>query len=104
MAVTEPHPAHYDGAPPADHPPATGLRRHPWRRRSLIAAGTLLAAAVTVLGVLAGTYQPLEFGGQSAFGNGYFPSLPNGTGLRLVNTFGGQTGSSTCRRSPASSP
>jgi hypothetical protein len=47
---------------------------------------------VTVLGVLARTYQPLEFGGQSAFGNGYFPSLPNGTGLRLVNTFGSQTG------------
>ncbi len=94
MAVTEPRPAHYDGAPPADQPPATNRRRHPWRRRSLLAAGTLLAAAVTVLGVLAGTYQPIEFGGQwsTASGSNYFPELPSGTGLRSVNTFAAQTG------------
>jgi hypothetical protein len=96
MAITEPHPAHHepaqnDGEPPAADPPVQ-RRRHPWRRRALIALGALLAAAVTVLGVLAGTYQPLEFGGQWGTGNGYFPGLPSGTGLRSVNTFGDQTG------------
>jgi hypothetical protein len=93
MAITGPHPAHHEpaqaaGEPPSADPPVQ-RRRHPWRRRALITLGALLAAAVTVLGVLAGTYQPLEFGGQWG---GSFPGLPNGTGLRDVNTFGGQTG------------
>jgi hypothetical protein len=49
---------------------------------------------VIVLGVLAGTYQPLGFGGQwsTAGGSNYFPDLPGGTGLRSVNTFGEHTG------------
>jgi hypothetical protein len=98
MAVTEPHSAHYEAAPndaepPSGGPPVQGRRRHPWRRRTLLGLGALLAA-VTVLGVLAGTYQPLEFGGQwsTASGSNYFPGLPSGTGLRSVNTFGSQTG------------
>jgi hypothetical protein len=98
MALTEHHsarhePAPADGGPPSADPPVQ-RRRHPWRRRSLIALGALLAAAVTALGVLAGTYQPVEFGGQwsTASGSNYFPGLPSGTGLRSVNTFGEQTG------------
>jgi hypothetical protein len=98
MAITEPHPAHHEPAPNDGNPPSgdrpVQRRRHPWRRRSLIALGALLAAAVTVLGVLAGTYQPVEFGGQwsTASGSNYFPGLPSGTGLRSVNTFGEQIG------------
>jgi hypothetical protein len=98
MAITEPHSAHHQpapdgGEPPSGDPPLQQRRRHPWRRRSLIAGGALLAA-VTVLGVLAGTYQPIEFGGQwsTASGSNYFPGLPSGTGLRSVNTFGEHTG------------
>jgi hypothetical protein len=97
MAITESHPAHQpaptDGGPPSADPPVQ-RRRHPWRRRSLIALGALLAAAVTILGVLAGTYQPLGFGGQwsTASGSNYFPGLPSGTGLRAVNTFGEHDG------------
>jgi hypothetical protein len=99
MAITEPHSARHETAPdggesPSGGPPARPRRHHPWRRRSLIAAGALLAAAVMVLGILAGTYQPLGFGGQwsTASGSNYFPGLPSGTGLRSVNTFGEHTG------------
>ena len=88
MAVTESRPAPHDGEPPAvDGPGRT--RRHPWRRRALVAVGALLAAAVVVLAVLAGTYQPIRFG--DTYG-GDFPGLPHGTGLRSVNTFAGATG------------
>jgi hypothetical protein len=98
MPITEPHPArqepaHHEPAQDAGEPPAAApsvqRRRHPRRRRVLIALGALLAAAVTVLGVLAGTYQPLGFGDQWGIG---FPGLPDGTGVRDVNTFGDQTG------------
>jgi hypothetical protein len=93
MPITEPHPARREPAQDAGEPPSATSpvqrRRHPWRRRALIALGALLAAAVTVLGVLAGTYQPLGFGDQWGIG---FPGLPDGTGVRDVNTFGDQTG------------
>ena len=61
MAVTESRPAPHDGEPPAADGPGR-TRRHPWRRRALVAVGALLAAAVVVLAVLAGTYQPIRFG------------------------------------------
>jgi len=88
MAVTESRPAPHDGEPPA----ADGRGRtcrHPWRRRILMGLGLLLAAAVVVLAVPAGTYQPIRFG--DTYG-GDFPGLPHGRGLRSVNTFAGATG------------
>ena len=88
MAVTESRPAPHDGEPPAADGPGR-TRRHPWRRRALVAVGALLAAAVVVLAVLVGTYQPIRFG--DTYG-GDFPGLPHGTGLRSVNTFAGATG------------
>jgi len=88
MAVTESRPAPHDGEPPAADGPGR-TRRHPWRRRALVAVGALLAAAVVFLAVLAGTYQPIRFG--DTYG-GDFPGLPHGTGLRSVNTFAGATG------------
>lgn len=96
MAIAEPQhahePARHEPAQGAGEPPSADLRvrrRRPWGRRILLGLGALLAAAVTVLGVLAGTYQPLGFGGQWGIG---FPGLPDGTGVRHVNTFGSQTG------------
>ncbi len=61
------------------------------RRRRLVLAGTafLLVAAAVVLTVLAATYQPLMFEGET--GNA-FPGLPSGVGLQHVNTFGGADG------------
>jgi hypothetical protein len=46
-------------------------------------------AAVVALAVLAGTYQPVQFGDEYG---GAFPGLPAGTGIRSVNTFAGATG------------
>src|SRR5262245_22559215 len=100
MAITGPHPARQEPAQDAGEPPSADApvqrRRHPWPHPpphspfiALIALGALLAAAVTVLGVLAGTYQPLGFGDQWGIG---FQGLPDGTGVRDVNTFGSQTG------------
>jgi hypothetical protein len=54
--------------------------------------GALFAAAVVVLAVLAGTYQPVGFGYSYGAWNGSSAGLPAGTGLRSVNTFGGATG------------
>ena len=88
MAVTESRPAPHDGESPARDGPGRA-RRHPWRRRILLGLGLLLTAAVVVLAVLAGTYQPIRFG--DTYG-GDFPGLPHGTGLRSVNTFAGATG------------
>jgi hypothetical protein len=89
MAIAEPHARPQgDGEPPASDPSRRG---HPRRRWILLTATALVAAAVVVLGTLAGTYQPIRGGGESGT---QFPGLPTGTGLRSVNTFGvdpGQT-------------
>ena len=76
-----------NGEPPAPEPPGP-RRRSPWRWW-LAGLGTLLAAAVLVLAVLAATYQPVQFGGMEG---GDYPGLPAGTGIRFVNTFGSATG------------
>jgi hypothetical protein len=89
MAITESHAKQQgDGEPPVS---GTGgsRRRHPWRRRVLLGLGAFLAAAMVTLAVLAGTYQPVQFGDASG---GSFAGLPAGTGLRAVNTFGGAIG------------
>lgn len=81
-------------APPAAVPGSGGGGGGPDRRRWWLGViGGLLALALVVLGVLAGTYQPLIFGG--AWG-GAFPGLPGGTGLRPVNTFGSSNGGHLC--------
>jgi hypothetical protein len=90
MATTEtraPQPG--NGEPPADATGGSRRRGWSWRRRILLPLGALVAAAVVALAVLAGTYQPVQFGGT---GGGAFPGLPAGTGIRAVNTFGGATG------------
>lgn len=85
-----PGPGQQGGEPPPADPPV-GRRRHPWHRRILLGLGALLVATVTVLGVLAGTYQPLQFGGSTGI---RFTGLPTATGSTFVNTFGGQPGDS----------
>lgn len=62
-------------------PPRKGRR---WRRLLLGVLGLLVVTAVVVLGILAGTYQPLDFGGAGAAS---FPGLHSGTGIRYVNDF-----------------
>ena len=99
MAVTESRPAPHDGEPPpADGPDRA--RRHPWRRRILMGLGLLLATAVVVLAVLAGTYQPIRFG--DTYG-GDFPGLPQARGLGASIPSPARPGRSTSRRSPARS-
>jgi hypothetical protein len=89
MAITESHPARPGGGdPPTAGPPATRRRRR-WRRPVLLGLGALFTVAVVVLAVLAGTYQPVQFG--YSYG-GAFPGLPTGTGIRIVDNFGGASG------------
>ncbi|MGO9910669.1 MAG: hypothetical protein ACLPQS_05860 [Acidimicrobiales bacterium] len=61
----------------------TGRRRR--RKMLILALAVVLVAAIAVLGSLAGTYQPLQFGG--GWG-GTFPGLPTAKGMRTVNNFG----------------
>jgi hypothetical protein len=88
MAITESRPAQHDGEPPTGDGPRRA-RRHPWRRQILLGLGLLLTTAAVVLAVLAGTYQPLQFGGETGV---TFPGLRTATGSTLVNTFGGREG------------
>jgi hypothetical protein len=60
-------------------------RRWPW----VVAVAVVVLTALVVMAVLAGTYQPLLFGGESG---GSFPGLPFASGGRSVNTFGAETG------------
>lgn len=46
------------GGRPASGTPGS-RRRHPWRRWTLFTATALVASAVVVLAILAGTYQPV---------------------------------------------
>jgi len=89
MAITESH----ETQPGSGEPPAAGRpgsRRHgPWRRWALIASAALLVTTVVMLAVLAGTYQPVQFGDE---GTASFPGLPTATGFRSVNTFGDDMG------------
>ena len=55
MAIAESVPAANGAAEPS-----LSRRRRPWRRRVLLALGALLAVAVVVLVILAGTYQPIQ--------------------------------------------
>lgn len=74
------------GSPPAAVTQAPGRRgfwRH-WRWPVLVLLA-LVATAVIVLAVMAGTYQPLGPGGAS-------PEVSGATGIRNVNTFGSSTG------------
>lgn len=90
MAVTEsPETQPGRGGPPASVPPRSRARAS-WRRWATICLAVLVTAALVVLAVLAGTYQPVQFGGES--GGPPPGGLPNGTGLSVVNTFGSQTG------------
>lgn len=62
----------------------------PQRRRWwLIALRGLAVVCVVVTAALAGTYQPVGFGGYWGAG---FPGQPAGIGLRDVNTFGNSNG------------
>lgn len=89
MAVTEsPETQPDSGEPPASGPPRSRARSR-WRRWTPVTLAALVTAALVVLAVLARTYQPVQFGGEWG---GAFPGLPSGTGLRVVNTFGFQTG------------
>ena len=90
MATTEtraPQPG--NGEPPAGGAAGSRRRRWSWRRRIVLPLGALVAAAVVALAVLAGIYQPVQFGDA---GGGAFPGLPAGAGIRAVNTFGGAMG------------
>ena len=85
MAVTETTPA-----PPGDNGSPVAARPGPRHRGRWLLFGfcALLTAAAVVLAVLAGTYQPVQFGNEYG---GAYPGLPAGN-LRLVNHFGEDTG------------
>jgi hypothetical protein len=89
MAVTGPRETQPASGPPPAGGPAGTRPRHGWRGWALSGVVVLLVAALVVLTVLAGAYQPIQFGGESG---GSFPGLPDGTGLQSVNTFGQQQG------------
>jgi hypothetical protein len=77
-----------NGEPPVPGPPGRNVR--PARRRLLLLAlGALLAAAVVVLAILAGTYQPVQYGDS---GGGTLPGMPAAKGIQTVNTFGNAQG------------
>ena len=88
MAITEPHETQPVSGPAGDGQ-VTAKRHGRGRRWTLVVLAALLATVVVVLGVLAGTYQPIQAGGEDGI---HFPGLPTGTGITSVNTFGGDPG------------
>ena len=124
MAVTDPRPAHHDGElsvtgdlpgtsagePPGGPPPATGSRRHPWRRRALIGVGALVAAAVAVLGTWPEPTSRSSSAAKPASGS---PACPPRPGARLSisgshrlheDTVGHGTSAAVVSRSGSRSP
>ena len=89
MAITEPYETQPVSGPPAGDGQVTAKRHGRGRRWTLVVLAALLATVVVVLGVLAGTYQPIQAGGEDGI---HFPGLPTGTGITSVNTFGGDPG------------
>jgi hypothetical protein len=89
MAVTESPETQPGSGEPSGSGPPRSRARSPWRRWAPVSLAALVTAALVVLAVLSWTYQPVRSGPESG---GAFPGLPSGTGLRVVNTFGEQTG------------
>jgi hypothetical protein len=85
MAVTETTPG-----PPWDNASPVAVRPGPRHRGRWLLFGTciLLTAAAVILTVLAGTYQPVQFGNEYG---GDYPGLPAGH-LQVVNNFGEDAG------------
>lgn len=85
MTVTETTPA-----PPGDNGSPGAARPGPRHRGRwlLLGLSALLTAAAVILAVLAGTYQPVQFGNEYG---GAYPGLPAGN-LQSVNHFGLDTG------------
>jgi hypothetical protein len=85
MTVTETTPA-----PPGDSSSPGAVPPGPRHRGRWLLFGfcVLLTAAAVILAVLAGTYQPVQFGNQYG---GAYPGLPAGK-LQYVNRFGLDTG------------
>jgi len=85
MAVTETTPA-----PPGDNGSPVAARPGPRHRGRWLLFGfcALITVAAVVLAVLAGTYQPVQFGNEYG---GDYPGLPGGH-LQVVNHFGEDAG------------
>ena len=85
MAVTETTPA-----PPGSNGSPVAARPGPRHRGRWLLFGfcALLTTAAVILAVLAGTYQPVQFGNESG---GAYPGMPAGH-LQFVNQFGMDTG------------
>jgi hypothetical protein len=77
LAITEPRETQPGGGPPWAGGPAGTRPRHGRRRWALAGVAVLLTAALVVLVVLAGAYQPIQFGGASGVS---FPGLPTAAG------------------------
>lgn len=76
------------GAPAAESRGPTRGHGRGWLWLSLAVFGLVAASTLITVSVLAGTYQPLSFGG---VGNSaeLYPGLPAGPGIQAVNTVGG---------------
>jgi hypothetical protein len=89
MALSEPLTSPSGNGEPSAAGPRGRRVRPSWRRRSLLAFGAMLAAAVVVLAILAGTYQPVLYGDA---GGGTLPGMPAAKDVQTVNTFGNDQG------------
>lgn len=88
MSLTEADLVSGPGEPPSAARGSISARSR-WRSRWwwLLVPGVLAVTALVVATVLAATYQPIAYGSDSGIGS--FPGLPDGSGLRYVNNFGG---------------